>query len=155
MESYLDALIDYLSGYSGLGAIIFVLGDLGLGSPSGVGLPIAYVTPFGDTPKSRTGGVHGVDMDAYTVPILVIDDLHKYGDPTQVAGRAYFEQPGYRKLLQYAQTIRAALRADITLGGLVATQSITEIRYVRVVTGDNQIYRGVRVTVSAQQRRAR
>lgn len=160
MESFLDALADYLvtdPHAVGTAAIAWILGDFGTSSPTE--LPFGYITPFLDQPNPRsgkpgTGGTSGYDMDAYTVPLFVVDDLHKYGDPQPVAGKGYSEQPGYRALLRYGQSVRAALRKNITLDGLVATTGVAEIRFVPLVI-DETVYRAARVTVTATQRRAR
>jgi hypothetical protein len=93
-------------------------------------------------------------MDRFQVPILVVYDRLQYAQPTAVTNQAYFEQPGYRPLMQMGQNIRAALRANITLGGLVATSLITEMRYA-LVSIDNKAYRGLRITWEARQRRGR
>jgi hypothetical protein len=155
MEQFLDKLAKYLADdphSAGTAIVTWILGDFGMSSPTA--LPFGYITPFNDTVKARTGGPHGVDDDTYTIPMFVVDDMQHFGDPTQVAGQSYFEQPGYRKLLQYAQNVRAALRANITLDGLIATSAVLEQRFLPVVI-DDKPWRAVRITVQAQQRRQR
>ncbi len=157
MEAFLDILAAFLCvRVATTPALTWILGDPGMSAPST--LPFGYIIPRLDKVLPRSGGLGGVDMDTYTVPILVVDDLHRYGPPVQTPGQAYFEQPGYRKLLGYGQAVRGALRgpsgAGIVLGGAIATSAIPEISYVWAVI-DDKPYRGVRLTVTAQQRRSR
>lgn len=153
MEAFLDLLLAFLfANVTTTPTITWILGDPGVSAP--FALPMGYVPPLWDQVKPHSG----VDMDVYAVPILVIDDLHAYGAPIpNVNAPGTFEQPGYRKLMQYGQTVRQTLRRGgqgITVGGVLATSSIPAINYVWV-TIDNKPYRGVRVALEAQQRRAR
>lgn len=117
-------------------------------------LPFGYVVPLFDTVKALSG----IDMDTYAIPILVVDDLHNYGDPTPNPNApGTLQQPGYRKLMQYGQAVRQALRAGgagITVGGIAATSIIPAVSYAWVKV-DETPYRGVRIALQAQQRRAR
>lgn len=134
-------------------AITWILGDPGVSAPTA--LPMAYVPPLWDNVAPLS---NGVDMDTFAVPILCIDDLSAYGQPIPNANAAgTLEQPGYRRLMQYGQAIREALRfggASITFNGVVATSGIPTIDYVWL-TIDKKTYRGVRVALLVQQRRLR
>lgn len=153
MEEYLDALLAFLiANVSTTPAISWILGDPGQSAPTS--LPFGYIFASFDGVKALSG----IDMDTYMVPILVVDDLHAYGPPVpNINVEGAFEQPGYRHLLQYAQTVRAALRAGglgITTGGIAATSIVPAIRYpwLRI---DNKPYRGALIAFQVQQRRAR
>lgn len=153
MEQFLDLLLAFLlANVSTTPTISWILGDPGTSAPTS--LPMGYVPPLWDQVKAYSG----IDMDTYAVPILVIDDLHAYGPPIPNANApGTLEQPGYRNLMRYGQTVRQALRhggQGITVGGVAATTAIPAINYVWV-TIDNTPYRGVRVALEAQQRRAR
>lgn len=165
MEAVLDALAAFLAqstaGAAGLRAsdVTWVLGDVGMSDPEA--LPFGFIAPLNDKVEpystgGSVGGSRGVDMDAYSVPLLLVQDVHKYEDPVASAGTSppTYESPGYRSLLQLAQNVRAALRSDITLGGVIATSTVSEIRYVLVQIGD-KLYRGCRLTWTARQRRSR
>lgn len=153
MEAFLDALLRFLlANVSLTPAIAWILGDPATSAPTS--LPFGYAVPLWDSVKPLSAGV---DMDTYVAPILVVDDMHAYGPPianTNAAGA--MEQPGYRKLMQYGQAVRQALRAmgpGITVGGLAATSQVPSISYVWL-TIDNKAYRGVRLALQVQQRRA-
>lgn len=155
MEAFLDSLLAYLVAQlagSWPTTAAFILGDPGTSAPSS--LPFVYVVPLWDAVKPLSAGV---DMDTYVAPILIVDDMHAYGPPianVNVAGA--LEQPGYRKLMQYGQDVRAALRAGgagITVGGIAATSQVPSISYVWLKI-DNKAYRGARVALQVQQRRA-
>lgn len=154
MEEFLDLLLAFLlANVTTTPGITWILGDPGMSAPTSV--PMGYVPPLFDT---VAGLSTGVDMDTYGVPILVIDDFHNYSEPIANAhAPGTFEQPGYRKLMQFGQAVRGALRdggAAITQGGYVATSSIPAISYVWLKI-DNKPYRGVRIALQVQQRRAR
>lgn len=155
MEQVLDYLALFLDQFvgpsPGPGDVTWVLGDIGQGEPQA--LPIGYIAPLNDSPKGYSAGV---DMDTYQVPMLVVFAKHIVAQPVQSQNTQTFEQPGYRNLLQLAQNIRGALRTPmgITLGGLVATSSVVEIRYV-LTQIDSKTYRAARITVEIKQRRAR
>jgi hypothetical protein len=153
MEAFLDALLAFLlANVNATPTISWILGDPGMSSPTA--LPFGYVVPLFDTVKPLSG----IDMDTYAIPILVVDDLHNYGDPVEnVHALGTLEQPGYRKLLEYGQAVRTALRAGgaaITVDGIAATSAVPAISYVWA-TIDSTPYRGVRIALQVQQRRAR
>lgn len=117
-------------------------------------LPYAYLVPLWDNVQPLSG----IDKDTYVVPLLIVDDLHRYGPPIpNVNVPGAFEQPGYRVLMQYGQAVRSALRAGgaaITQGGIAATSQVPAITFVWVRI-DNKPYRGVRLSYVVQQRRNR
>lgn len=131
----------------------WILGDPGMSAPTS--LPFGYVPPLFDTVKAYSAQT---DMDTYGIPILIVDDLHNYGPPVANANApGTFEQPGYRKLMQYGQAVRTALRAGgaaITVEGIAATSSVPAISYVWLEI-DKKPYRGVRIALQVQQRRHR
>lgn len=154
MEEFLDALLAFLlTKVVTTPSISWILGDPGMSAPSS--LPFGYVPPLFDTVKPLSAGV---DMDTYGVPILIVDDLHNYGPPVANQNApGTLEQPGYRKLMQFGQATRDALRdggAAITLNGITATSTVPAITYVWAPI-DNKPYRGVKVALTVQQRRAR
>lgn len=159
MEEYLDLLQSFLianvitSAIGDGAAVTWIIGDPGMSAPTS--LPVGYLVPLWDNVAPIS---NGVDMDTYIVPLLIIDDLHKYGPPVENANApGGLEQPGYRVLMQYGQATRAALRAGgaaITLDGSIATSVLPAINFVWVAI-DKKPYRGVRLAVSAQQRRSR
>lgn len=153
MDVVLDALAAYLSGpppgRPDLAKVAWILGDPGLGSPGA--MPWGYVTPAEDVVEQRSTQV---DFDQYRVEIVLVDDLRAYGDPRPVVGTGYFEQPGYRELMRYAELVRGALRANITLNGAVATSALRSIRYTPIAI-DNRWFRAARLVWSAGERRSR
>lgn len=158
MEEYLDALLAFLlanvdtSDIGNGGAISWIIGDPGMGNPQS--LPYGFVVPLWDNVEPLSG----IDQDTYLIPILVVDDLHKYGAPIENTNApGTYEQPGYRVLMQMGQAVRQALRAGgkgITTGGIAATSNVPAINFVWVKIGDKP-YRGVRLAYQVQQRRAR
>jgi hypothetical protein len=158
-EAFMDTLQGFLitnvdtSEIGNGGAITWTLGDVGQTDPST--LPAGFLIPYFDTVTPYS---NGLDMDTYATPIMVIEDLHKYGAPVanqNVEGG--MEMPGYRVLMQYADAIRQAFRSGgtgITLEGNIATSLIAAVTYPWVTIGDKP-YRGVRLAVQAQQRVAR
>lgn len=155
MEQFLDALIAFLVAHVGPqlpGTTGFILGDPTTSAPTS--LPFVYIVPLYDSVKPYAVAT---DEDTYVIPILLVDDLQAYGAPIpniNVAGA--FEQPGYRKLMQWGQIIRAELRAGgaaITMGGISMTSVVPAISYVWAQI-DNKPYRGVRIALQVQQRRA-
>lgn len=160
MEQVLDGLATYLSGHGValpvatplVTDITWIVGDVGMGDPNA--LPFGFIAPFNDVVAPRTGGGHGVDMDTLTIPMLIVLAPHDYEQPIPSANTFFKEQPGFRTMLQLCQNVRSALRANITVSGLVATSLISEMRYV-LVTIDNKTYRGCRITLNAQMRRGR
>lgn len=159
MEAFLDSLIAFLAAeVVTTPAITWILGDPGMASPTS--LPMGYVVPLWDSVAPCSGGLHGVDMDTYAIPILVIDDLHNYGSTATPNANApgTLELPGYRKLMEFGQTVRNALRgpngAGIVLGGVIATSQVPAISYVWLKI-DSKPYRGVRIAYQAMQRRSR
>lgn len=154
MEEFLDLLMAWLLAHAvTTPAMTWILGDVGMSAPTA--LPMAYVAPLWDGVKPYS---NGVDMDTYAVPILCVDDLHNYGAPVENQNApGTFEQPGYRKLMEYGQAIRDALRfggESITVDGFAATSTVPAINYVWVEI-DKKPYRGVRVALLVQQRRLR
>lgn len=154
MEEFLDNLLAFLLAKVTTSPVItWILGDPGMSAPTA--LPMGYVPPLFDTVLPYSAGV---DMDTYGVPIVIVDDLHNYGPPIpNVNVPDVFEQPGYRKLMQFGQATRFALRnggAAITQGGYVATSQVPAISYVWLKI-DNKPYRGVKVALEVQQRRLR
>lgn len=152
----MQGLARYLSeppaGYEALGDVSWILGDPGGGSPRE--LPYGFIVPVNEVPAPRTGGAAGIDMNEHLVEIVLVDDLSQYGDPRPVAGEAYLEQWGYRSLITYATAVLGALRANITLGGLVARTYVRASRYTPMLI-DTKAYRACRMEVGASQRRAR
>jgi hypothetical protein len=155
MEAFLDWLLAWLLANVQISspAITWVLGDPGVSAPTS--LPLGYVPPLWDNVAPLS---NGVDMDTFAVPILVVDDLAAYGAPIENTNApGTFEQPGYRRLMQYGQAVREALRnggAGITLEGVVATSGVPTLDYVWL-TIDKKAYRAVRVALLVQQRRPR
>lgn len=159
MEQFLDLLLAFLltnvdTGSIGAGnAISWIIGDPGMGAPGT--LPFGFVVPLWDSVQPMASGI---DDDTYVVPILIVDDLHKYGPPIEnVNAPGTLEQPGYRVLMQLGQAVRGALRAGgagITVEGVVATSVVPAINFVWTKI-DNKPYRGVRIAYQVQQRRAR
>ena len=158
MEQMLDILAAFLAANVQTSpAISWIIGDPGQSSPTS--LPFGYIVPLFDTVRGYSSGLHGVDMDTYGIPLLIVDDLHNYGAPVANANAAgTLEQPGYRKLMQFGQAVRSAHRgsagAGIVLGGAVATSKVVAITY-HFLTIDAKPYRGVRVALEIQQRRSR
>lgn len=135
--------------------------DIGLGPLEA--LPVGLISPLNDNvlPYGKgggTGGKLGVDMDEYTVPILVVQAEHKYEPAVATTAPApaanYLQSAGGRELVELLQTIRKALRAEPTFGGSVATSTITELRPM-LIDLDNKVYRGARLTLAARVRRSR
>ena len=156
MEAFLDALLAFLVTHVGPllpSAAGFILGDPSTSAPTT--LPFVYVVPLFDTVKPYSSGV---DMDTYIAPILIVDDLQAFGPPiTHANVPGAFEQPGYRKLMQYGQAVRQELRAGgagITIGGIAATTTIPSLSYAWMKI-DEKPYRAVRIALQVQQRRVR
>lgn len=153
MEQFLDLLSAFLLAHVTTSpAITWVIGDPGMAAPTS--LPVGFLVPLWD----HVEALSGIDKDTYLAPILIVDDLHKYGDWVENANApGTFEQPGYRTLMQMGQATRAALRAGgagITINGVAATSVIPAINFVWVSI-DSKPYRGVRLALQVQQRRAR
>jgi hypothetical protein len=88
------------------------------------------------------------------VPLLIVDDLHKYGDPVQVR-QGVLRAAGLPAAARATPTaVFAALRKNITLGGVVATTTIAERRNVPLLIAE-KTYRACRMTLIARQRRPR
>lgn len=168
MEDVLDKIAAYLSGYStadpGLHAsdVTWIVGDVGMSDPEN--LPFGFIIPLNDqvatySANGLPGGVHGVDKDQFTIPMLIVHAQHQYAapvvntSPTQ-SGSPFLEQPSYRDLLRLGQNVRKAFRANITLDGLITTSRVSELRYVLAVI-DAKEYRAVRLTLEVAQRRQR
>lgn len=158
MEAFLDALAKILSTNALSSVVTWILGDVGMAAPPQ--LPFGYIAPLNDAVSPYTGGPQGVDMDTYTIPLLIVQDVHDYqaapipGAPPGGGTVQYQEQPQYRALLELVQNIRTVLRANITMQGSVATCTVTEIRYL-LVDIDDKPYRACRITIRAQHRRGR
>lgn len=155
-EQYIDNLQQFLitnlntTAIGNGGAITWTIGDVGMADPSV--LPAGFLIPYFDTVEPYS---NGLDKDTYVVPLLVVEDLHKYGPAVpNVNVSGGFEQPGHRVLTQYGDAIRTILRAGgagITLGGQVSTSVVSGIRHVWVRIAEKP-YRGVRLVVQATQR---
>lgn len=153
MHDTLAALATSLANWQALSHITWVIGDPGLGAPGR--LPWGFIVPTEDQVQERSGqGSYGWDHDRYTIEIVVVDDLNAYGDPRPVPGENYFVSPGYRSLMDVGQEVRAALRADITLSGHVATSAVKSIGYTPIMI-DTRFFRACRVVWEATERRAR
>jgi hypothetical protein len=168
MRETIDELALYLAGVSSLtplpaldpspSTVTWIIGDVGMGAPQG--LPFGYIAPFNDKlPAYSAGGssgpVRGVDMEAATIPLLIVLDEHDYSPPVpSVINPVVLEQPGYRPMMNLVENILTALRRNITLGGVAATSTITEARYVLVDIASKK-YRGCRMTLSVTRRRPR
>jgi hypothetical protein len=165
-EGFVDTLANYLSNepifenQPDTTVVHWVVGDIGMGAAPG--LPVGFISPLNDAiiPYGKggsTGGPHGTDMDHYTVPMLIVQAEHVVEEAvkgTTVSNAAWWEMPGYRELMQLAQSIRKALRAEPTFGGAIATSTITELRPM-LIDLDNKMYRGARLTLDARARRSR
>lgn len=175
VEEFLDMLGYALATNANTSEVIWILGEVGMGKPDRT--PFAYIAPRNDritweTANGQTGGLPtgpmGFDMHQLLVPITVAVEQHKYLTPAVATPPAtspisaaslghappFFEQPGYRASMDIQRRIGRALREDITLGGEVATTNIVETTYLlQVIEGD--IYRAMRLTLQAQQRRRR
>lgn len=152
MEAFLDSLLAFLvANVSTTPSITWILGDPSTSIPTS--LPFGYVIPLWDNVKPYASMT---DMDTYAVPILIVDDVHNYAPPiTNVNVAGALEAPGYRKLMQYGQTVRDALRgggAGVTVEGIAATSAVSSIRYVWPQI-DKKFYRGVQLAFVVQQRR--
>lgn len=166
-QGFLDTLANYLatppifSNQPDTTVVHWVVGDIGMGGIPG--LPVGFIAPLNDAilPYGRggsTGGPHGTDMDDYSVPMLLIEAEHVQQDAViseVIEGAQFYEMPGYRGLIQLVEDVRKALRAEPTLGGVVAaTTTITEARPM-LINLDTKVYRGARMTLSAKARVSR
>lgn len=163
-QGLLDTIANYLStapifpNQPDTTVVHWVVGDIGMGGIPG--LPVGFISPLNDeiTPYGRggsTGGPHGTDMDQYTIPMLIIQAEHNQEDAVQAQGLDFYEMPGYRGLIQLMEDVRKALRAEPTMGGVVAaTTTISEARPM-LINLDNKIYRGARMTLTARARVSR
>lgn len=174
-EEFIDMLAYMLATNPATQEVMWVVGEVGMGAPSQT--PFAYIAPRNDritweTAAGQTGGLPtgpaGFDMHQMLVPITVAVEQHKYlkpipaeppaGSPVSqpALGTAppFFEQPGYRAAIEIQRNITRALREEITVGGEVATTNIVETVYLlQTIEGD--IYRAMRLTLLASQRRRR
>jgi hypothetical protein len=174
-EEFIDLLAYMLATNANTSEVLWIVGEVGMGAPKQT--PFAYIAPRNDkipweTANGSTGGLPtgpaGFDMHQLLVPITVAIEPHKYLQPAvatppaaspvsaQSLGQTppFFEQPGYRAAMGIQRRINQALREDITVGGEVATTNIVETTYVlQTIEGD--IYRALRLTLMAQQRRRR
>lgn len=167
-ERFVDTLAHYLANPPVLSnqpdtTIVtwIAFSDIGLGPVEA--LPVGLISPLNDNvlPYGKgqgTGGKLGIDMDEFTVPILVIQAEHlvEPAVPTTAPSPAanYKQSAGGRELVELLQVIRHALRAEPTFGGSVATSTITELRPM-LIDLDNKVYRGARLTLAARSRRSR
>lgn len=150
---YLRALAEFLAadtdGY-GTSSVHWVVGDWQLVRPvQNVALPVGFLVPTLDKIKPQSGGVGGVDMHFYTVPMFIMDDLANYGPPVQVQN--HWEPPGYANLMTLAEAVVAALRHRITAAGAARTD-IPKFEYGPVKTDDTMTFRAARTTITAEQR---
>jgi hypothetical protein len=174
-EEAIDMLAYVLATNARTSEIEWIVGDVGMGAPQQT--PFAYISPRADKILWETGGgqsgglptgSRGIDMHQMLIPITVAVQEHQYLRPTTAAPPAasplsaqslgttppFLEQPGYRLAMQYEDGIRQALRENIVLGGEVATTTIIETAYVLQVI-EGKVYRALRITLQAQQRRRR
>lgn len=175
VEEFIDMLAYMLATNPNTQEVMWIVGEVGMGAPQQT--PFAFIAPRNDritweTANGSTGGLPGgpagFDMHQILVPITVAVEQHKYLPPSApkppssspVSAQSlgvqppFFEQPGYRAAMGIQRRIAQALREDITIGGEVATTTIVETTYLlQTIEGD--IYRALRVTLQAQQRRRR
>jgi len=174
-EEFLDMLAYMLATNEHTSEVAWIIGDVGMGAPQQT--PFGYIAPRNDnipwmTAQGSTGGLpggsHGLDDHAMLVPITVAVQPHAHLQPIEAAPPEssplskhslgtqppYFEQPGYRAAMELQDRIRIALRENITLGGEVITTTIVETTYV-LQTIESDVYRALRITLQAQQRRRR
>lgn len=174
LEEALDMLAYILATDSRTSGINWILGDVGMGSPSAV--PFGYIGVRDESVNWSTAqGGAGLPtgptgLDDWLIPVLITVAFqpHQFiapvtasppvSSPFTAAHLAvtppYLEQPGFRTSLQINQKIKGVLRNNITVGGELATTRVTESRYLlQVIQG--KLYRASRITCVAQQRRVR
>jgi hypothetical protein len=174
-EEFLDFLAFWLSTNEHTKETAWIIGDTGMGAPQQT--PFGYIAPRNDSIPwmtadgsvgGMTGGPHGVDDHLLLVALTIAVQPHAYLQPVEAAPPEssplskhslgsqppYFEQPGYRAAMQLQDRLRRALRENITLGGEIATMRIIESAYV-LQSIESDIYRALRITIQAQQRRRR
>jgi hypothetical protein len=155
--------------------VAWIIGDVGMGAPQRT--PFGYIAPRNDNIPWMTaagsvgglpGGPHGLDDHLLLIPITVAVQPHAYLQPIEAAPPEssplskrslgtqppYFEQPGYRVAMELQDRIRRVLRENITVGGELITTKIVETTYV-LQTIESDVYRALRISVQAQQRRRR
>jgi hypothetical protein len=175
-EEFLDMLAYILATNPLTSNIQWILGDVGMGAPGRV--PFGYIATFNEAVQWYTaagraspggGGIAaGVDDWAITVVMTIAFTPHEWFPPQAATpplgspfnavalGSAppYFEQPTFRVAIEINENVKAVLRTNITMGGEVATTRVVESRYL-LQDIDGKQYRVCRITVAAQQRRAR
>lgn len=174
-EEFLDMLSYMLATNPVTSEVLWIVGEVGMGAPQQT--PFAYISPRNDkipweTANGSTGGLPtgpaGFDMHSMVVPVLLCIEEHKYLKPQAAAPPAasavsaaslgapppFFEQPGYRAAMGFQQRVTRALREDITVGGVVATTNIVETTYL-LANVEGKVFRALRLTLQAQQRRRR
>jgi hypothetical protein len=174
-EEFLDMLAYMLATNEHTEEVAWIIGDVGMGAPQQT--PFGYIAPRNDNIPWLTangskgglpGGPRGLDDHLLVVPVTVAVQPHSYLQPVDAAPpeasplsmqslgiqAPYFEQPGYRAAMDLQDRIRLALRENITIGGEVITTTIVETTYVlQKIEGD--LFRALRITIQAQQRRRR
>lgn len=159
-EGFIDAVQAYLianvdTSSIGTGApLSWTIGGVEQSQPgTTVPLPAGFLIPFFDSPEPYSAGV---DMHTMVLPIQIIVDLHEYGPPAaSTVNEGGFEQPGYRVLMQYVETVTSVLRNGgkaITLNGLIAASFVpVGAQFVWVQIG-GKWYRAARLALQAQRR---
>lgn len=170
----MDAYAYLLATDSRTNGIAWILGDVGMGTPTQV--PFGYISVVSEAVSwySASGGSGGLaaagpqGLDDWMIPIVltVAHETHRYigpgpGNPPSTSPFAnlanplpYQEQPGWRKSLETTQNIKKVLRTNSNIGGAATTTHVVESRYVLQNIGD-QLYRVTRLAIQTQQRRTR
>ncbi len=168
----MDAVCYMLGTAPATSGITWILGDPGQGAPQA--LPFGYVSVMNETVKwytanggngGMTGGTTGVDDWTMPIVLTLCYQERQYVKPVPAAPYAgsafngigtlpYLEQPGWRGAQTLVQKIKAVLRENITVGGYAATTTVAETRPI-LLSLDSKLYRAIRITAVAQQRRRR
>lgn len=174
LEEAVDALAYLLATDPRTSGIQWIVGDVGMGNPTG--LPFAYVSVQTEQVKWYTANGKGpgglaAGLDDWLIPITLTVAVrkHQFEQPvvaappgassigavlTSVGALPYLEQPGWRAQVEVDQPIKDVLRTNITVGGYVATTNVTDSR-PRLITIDKTLYRASVISIQAQQRRTR
>lgn len=149
----LEAIAAYLAGESSLDGISIIMGDPDASAPEDI--PALWINPYNMVPSARmAAGPGAADIAEYTFEVLLALDLSSYGPPVQTSGQTYYEQPGWRALIDATADVVSAMRANITLSGAVASSKLKEVRWGPLVI-DNKSYRAARMAYETTVRRAR
>lgn len=170
LDELMDAFAWMLSTSPQTNDIQWILGDVGMGSPTQ--LPFAYISRLNQAVKwSTANGSSGglaAGLDDWSLPIVITLVLteHEFISPvtaTPPAGNVfanepqplpYFEQPGWRDVETDVNSVLSVLRENITVGGFAATTTVNECKPI-LLTIDQNLYRCERISIQAQQRRTR